>query len=100
MVGALGRQKECKMINWGDPDAFIKPYKTRQGADVRILSVLRGPGDEQLVGGRTIVAMYRARPNEDEWCLNSWYADGRFYPGMDKNGKPRLSEIDIVPGNA
>jgi hypothetical protein len=82
------------MIDLNDPDAFTKRYKTRQGADVHLVQVL--PKGKTLVGGRTVIAMYRARPNENEWCLNSWYADGRFYPGLDKKGKPRISEIDIV----
>jgi hypothetical protein len=91
MVSPLGRT-EAKMISWSDPDAFIKTYKTRQGADVRILNILM---DEILVGGRTVIAMYRARPDENEWCLNSWYSTGGFFPD-DKNGKPRLDELDLV----
>lgn len=61
--------------------------KTRDGREARIIAF-----DLPLIGGRSITAIYQA--NSNEWALNSWYANGRFYP--DVNGKPRLDEIDLI----
>lgn len=67
---------------------YMIKVKTRDDHTALILHTFGPSSAIELTGNRSIIAIYQV--NDKEWALNSWYADGKFYPG------DRIDPLDLM----